>query len=40
MYWLAGGLDLIGVEESSWHHAGEVGIYLMVIKVKPNTILR
>jgi hypothetical protein len=33
-------LDLIGTEEPSRHRAGEAGIYWVVIKAKPNTILQ
>jgi hypothetical protein len=29
------GLDLIGVEEPYWHHAGEAGVY----KAKPDNLL-
>jgi hypothetical protein len=38
---LAGGLDLIDVEEPSRHYAGEAGIYLVATtKAKANTNVR
>jgi hypothetical protein len=35
---MAGGLDLVGAEELSWHRAGEAGIYpVATTKAKANT---